>query len=102
MKISNKFAPKIKQITKQVKINPGFILDVIDDSSSGCQANKKIVKTPWKIDSIIPTHRTSVFLNSFKASKKLLDFLFPNLSDVLFNSSSYSKLSFILFSSQRT
>lgn len=46
VKISNKFAPRIKQITKQVKINPGFIFVDMLDSNKGCQANKNIVKTP--------------------------------------------------------
>jgi len=51
-----------------VKINPGLIVVEIEDSSKGCQAKRKIVRTPWKIDSIIPIQSTSDFFNSFKAS----------------------------------
>jgi hypothetical protein len=44
--ISNKPAPRIKLITKQVKMKPGFIGLSIDDSSKGCHAKRKIFKTP--------------------------------------------------------
>lgn len=46
VKISNNPAPKIRLMTKQVNIKPGLIGFSIEDSKRGCQANKKIFKTP--------------------------------------------------------
>ena len=78
MNISNNFVPSIKEKIKQVKMKPTFIFEeVVEFCKIGVQANKKIFKTAWKIDSIIPIDKTSLFFNSENASLK--DFIIPFL-----------------------
>ena len=86
MEISNNFVPSIIEKIKQVKMKPTFIFDeVVEFCKMGVHANKKIFRTAWKIDSIIPIDKTSLFFNSEKASLKDLIIPFLMFSSGLFS-----------------